>query len=79
MKRSLKTGGAYVRSGEQGGVGQGGRGARRRFGAALRGRGAGGGGGAGQAGRGVDGAQAALRVAAMGTGRGGGHLQGLQT
>jgi len=68
-----------VRSSEQRRVGQGGSRARRHLKAGLRWRWAGGGGGAGQAGRGVYGALAALRVAAMGTGRSGGHLQRLQT
>lgn len=69
----------HMRSGEQRRVGEGGGAARRHLQAALGWSGAGGGGGAGQAWRGVDGALAALRVAAVGTGRSGRHLQRLQT
>lgn len=68
-----------MRSGEQGGVGQAGRGPWRRLQGGLSRSWAGGGGGAGEARRGVDGTLTALGVAAMGTGRSGGHLQRLQS
>lgn len=71
-----------MRSGEQGGVGQAGRGSGRRLQGGLSrswAGGGGGGGGAGEAGRGVDRTLTALGVAAVGTGRSGGHLQRLQS
>lgn len=68
-----------MRSGEQWGVGQAGGGSRRHFQVGLGRSGAAWGGGAGQAGWGVDRALAALGVAAVGTGRSGRHLEGLQT
>lgn len=69
----------YMRSGEQRGVGQAGRGAGRRLQGGLSRRGAGGWGGARESGRSVNRALAAFRVTAMGTRRSGRHLQGLQT
>lgn len=71
--------GTYMRSSEQRRVGQAGCGAGGCLQACLSRRWAGGGGGAGEARWCVRGALAALRVAAVGTGRSGRHLQRLQT